>query len=204
MNKWRIGAFYTKDTPYEDIYHNILEDSCKRLGLEDKLIPMEIPNRGNWYKNTAQKPRVVIDFLSCLEEGESLVLLDADASIEEYPVLFDTIPLDYEIAYHTLSWIDWYGHKTETLELLSGTMFFRNTSAVEQLCIEWFNKSQKELKWEQKVLQEIIPQHKVKHYPLPIEYCFMKDRPGNLPPLVQAKPIILHHQVSRDLKKGKI
>ena len=201
-NKWRVGCFYTKDTPYEQVFKDFLEPSLIKHNLRKETLVTVIQNEGSWMKNVANKPRLVVEMLNQCDEGECLVILDADATIEKYPLLFDTIQGYCEIAFHTLSWRQWYGYDSDTTELLSGTMFFRNTSAIKKLCKEWFDYARTKNVWEQKALEAILGDHyEFCTYKLPIEYCYMKSRPGGLEPLVKCDPVILHHQASRELKR---
>ena len=204
MNKFIIGSFYTEATPYRYIYQDYLHKSCEKFNLTKRVI--SIPNLGDWHRNVAEKPRVVGEMLTLMNEGEeSLVFLDADATIEKYPILFETIPSEYDIGYHTLNWNTWYGYdnKPATMELLSGTLFLRNRKKVRELCTEWYDLAKNTNEWEQKVLQKIIGKYNLKVYPLPLEYCYPISRPKGLEPLVKLDPVILHHQKSREWKRKK-
>ena len=200
-NKWRIGTFFTVDTPYQQVYYDYLEKSCKKFNIQPWFMITE--NYHSWYRNVAEKPKAILNMLNENEKDVCLVFLDADATIEQHPTLFDEIPEEYDIAYHTLNWNEWYGYKAQrpVMELLTGTMFFRNNNKVKKLCQEWYEKAIETNTWEQKVLQKIIKNHNLKIYDLPLEYCYMKSRPRNQEPLVKLDPIILHHQVSRELKR---
>lgn len=204
-NNWYIGTFYTKNTLYEDICKHYLHKSCKQLDLEKKLYTVEIENEGNWYKNVAQKPRVILDLLTnVIPENDCLVFLDADATIEKYPELFDNIPESIDMSFHVLSWKDWYGYNSDTTELLSGTIFIRNNQHTRNLCRQWYELANSSNDWEQKILERILfidNKIPVTYQLLPVEYCYIISRPGNLPPLVVKDPIILHHQISRVTKK---
>lgn len=199
-NKWRACGYYTGNTPYEHIIREYLETSCIKHKIPFTIAG--IPDYGSWYKNTAYKPKFVMEMLNSNPKDECIVLLDADSTIEKYPILFDEIPEEYDIAFHVLDWNSWYGHTNNIKELLTGTMFLRNNDKVRKLCEEWFDIAWNTMEWEQKVLQKILDKHDVKCYNLPIEYCYMKSRPGDLEPLVKADPIILHYQASRKYKRS--
>jgi len=200
-NKWVLGAYFTEG-PYEEIAVTHVAESCKELNITHKLLLVGYKSKGSWNKNTAMKPKVILEALEMIADGYDLAFVDADATIEQYPALFDTIPKEYDIAFHTLNWNDWYGYKTQTprMEILSGTMFFRNNDKVKTLCKAWYNLAKKTNVWEQQVLQNIIDNYDLKCYHLPIEYCYMKTRPRGLEPLVKTDPVILHHQASRKYK----
>lgn len=199
MNKWILGTFVTENTPYEEVFEQHLKKSIDKHNL--RYLIAKVPNSRSWNKNVAQKPYIILDQLGQIGDNECLVFLDADSEINHYPKLFDEIPDEYDLAYYTLNWRQWYGYSQDYFELLTGTMFFRNRAIVKSLCWEWYNQSIKSHMWEQKILQDVIKDFKVNAYPLPIEYCFMNSRPGGLKPLVDCNPIITHFQVSRDLKK---
>lgn len=202
-NKWYIASYFTLETMYSEVYRQYLKRSCERLGLTDRLICMQIADQGDWYKNTAEKPNIILNILSSMKEDDCLVFLDADATIEQYPILFDEIPHEYDIAFHRLSWKSWYGHEVENKELLSGTLFFRNNKRIRKLCEEWYKRASNSREWEQKILQSLMEERpEIKAYELPLEYIYIKTRPGDLEPLVKLEPVILHHQMSRFFKKG--
>jgi hypothetical protein len=204
-NAMIIGSFYTKNTPYEAIFNQFLKPSCDKFSLP--VVNIAIDSLGDWHRNVAEKPGCIIQLLKTfVSEYSSLVFLDADSSIEKYPSLFEEIPNEYDIGFHTLNWNIWYGYKTNPpkTEVLSGTIFLRNRPKVLELCQEWYETAKTTKVWEQQVLQQILPKYDLKIYPLPIEYCFMKTRPHNKPPLVQTEPVILHHQLSRELKRKKL
>ena len=163
---------------------------------------MEIYDEGNWYKNTAQKPKVIGNLLSTLPENDCLVFLDADCTIEKYPDLFDQIPEEYDLGCHWLSWKEWYGHDIDFKELLSGTLFFRNNKKMRDLCADWYTLAKHSDTWEQKILGEILEfRNNIKTYDLPLEYIYINTRPGDLQPLVKLDPVIRHYQMSRTLKR---
>lgn len=200
QNKFQFGYFYTKDTPYQQLGKDYLEKSLKKFQV--KPLVTETENYGNWTRNVAEKPKAVLDQLDQIDKDECLIFLDADCIVEKWPILFEEIPLDEDIAYHTLSWKQWYGYQTETLELLTGTMFFRNNYRVRELCEHWHQEAIKSGLWEQQVLQSIIESHHISIYHLPLSYCYMNSRPGGLPPLHKiGEPYIIHYQKSRELKK---
>ena len=204
MNNWKIGAFYSEKTPYKEMIEKYLKSSCELLSLEKKLIVTKTTNYGNWYSNVAEKPNTILKTFSFLKEKEDLVFLDADSRIESYPKIFDEIPEEYDIAFHTLDWNVWYGynHTKPIKELLTGTMFLRQNKKVIELCKEWYEVARKTREWEQKVLQRVIKNHDLKIFDLPIEYCYMDSLPGDRKPIVKVKPIIKHFQMSRKYKRS--
>ena len=202
MNDFVIASFYTINTPYEKVIQEYFVTSYQNIFKDSKFIIKAIRNYGNWYNNVAHKPQIVLELLEKLDKHMCLVLLDADAEILKYPKLFEEIPEEYDIAFHYLDWNIWYGYNRQppTKELLTGTMFFRNNDTIKALCDHWYKEAIKTHEWEQKILQRIINLYPVKIYELPLEYCYMKSTPKG-EPIVKLNPVILHHQVSRELKR---
>ena len=198
MKPFTICSFYTEDTPYQDVIEKYLLASATKYNIDVRVLIA--PNYHHWGKNVAQKPLMI---LKLLDEGiDNIVFVDADATLEQYPQLFSDIPEAYDIAFHTLDWNTWYRNKSNIKELLTGTMFFRNRPIVKQLCYEWYEKAQDGSRWEQQILQDIITKYPLKIYNLPLEYIYINTLPRGQEPYVKIdKPVILHHQVSRILKR---
>jgi hypothetical protein len=203
VNKLVFGAFFTENTPYEQVLNEYLVPSCLRFGIEPHIV--RTPNRGSWVKNVAEKPHAILHLLKEYVDNNSLlVFVDADATLEQYPIELEELSKDYDMGYHTLDWNSWYGYnnKLSIQELLTGTMILRNTVRVRQLCTEWYEKAKETNMWEQRVLQELIKKYKdIAIYDLPIEYCYMASLPDGRKPLIKCEPVIKHYQKSRELKR---
>ena len=202
MNKVKFGTFYTEG-PYEEVFKTYLLPSCEKFGIEPLVV--KIKNQGSWLKNVAEKPNAILELLkNHITNGECLVFLDADATLESYPKLFEEIPLENELAYHTLNWNEWYLYKNNppVMELLTGTMFFRHSANIESLCNDWYNDAKTSNTWEQQSLAQVIKRYtQIKVFDLPVTYTYMKTLPDGREPNVKETPIILHHQKSRELKR---
>lgn len=199
MRPFLIYSFYTEDSPYKEVIREYLLPSAVKLNLNVNVLIA--PNYHHWGKNVAQKPQMVVNILN--DNKDNIVLIDADTTIEAYPQLFHDIPEEYDLAFHTLDWNTWYKNKSNVKELLTGTMYFRNRPIVKDLCAEWSERAKDGSKWEQKILEEIISKYPLKIYDLPLEYCYIKTLPAGQEPHVKIEhPIIVHHQVSRTLKKA--
>ncbi len=205
-NRFIIGTFYTKETPYEDVFAKFFLPSVMDLafkhGVEWKVVVKD--NLGSWIKNVAQKPLAILEMLETMRHQGSekaLVFVDSDAVFEKYPTLFNEIPDNFDIAFHYLNWDTWYHNNTGKMELLSGTIFFRNNQKVRGVVSEWHKLAVKTDRWEQQVLQEVIEKSNLTIYELPVEYCYIKTMPNGSKPFVTCEPVVSHHQVSRALKK---
>ena len=201
-NEWVLGAFYTENTPYEQVIKDYLLPTTDKLGI--RTIIKSIPNLGSWQRNVAEKPKVILSILDEIPPEQCLVFVDADARLLKYPELFDTIPEEYDLACHHLSWNTHYSYKNEPdiRECLSGTLFFRNTVLVRDLCKEWYDKANKNNEWEQKVLGDCLKSSTVKVYELPYSYITIPTLPDGRPhPRGIENAVITHHQKSRELKR---
>jgi len=192
-------SYYTLNTPYEQIAKEYLIPTLEYYNL--KYIVQGVKNLGNWYKNTAFKPKFLLEKLKFYNE---IVYIDVDAKILSYPTLFFEIKDKYNFAAHYLNWNDFYGYKQNppVKELLTGTLFLKYTPEIERLCKEWYKLANKTMQWEQKVLQEIINNYNIEFFELPIEYCYIATKPdGNKSNIKVDNPVIVHYQKSREFKR---
>lgn len=201
-NEWVLGAFYTENTPYEKVIKDYLLPTTESLGI--RTIVKSIPSHGDWHRNVAEKPKIILDILNELPPEQCLVFVDADACVLKYPELFDRIPQEYDLACHYLSWNVHYGHVhyPDILECLSGTLFFRNNVTVKSLCIDWHSRAIQSNQWEQKILGECLKTSDIKVYELPYEYITIPTLPdGRSHPRGSKDAVITHGQVSRTFKR---
>jgi len=198
--KYNLASFYSIGTPYEQVIQEYLLSSLKKYPEISPLI-IEAKNYGSWRENVAQKPSIIREIL--YNTQIPLVFLDADATIEQYPILFEEIPDKYDIAFHTLDWATWYGYKDCNMtELLTGTLWLNNNAKIKSLCKDWGTEAFLKDEWEQKSLERIIKGYDLNIYPLPLEYCYIDTFPNGTPPIIKCDNVVItHHQVSRKLKK---
>lgn len=203
-NKFVLISFYTTNTPYKEVIEHYLIKSLKKFP-KIKTCMYGMQPKGTWLQNVTLKPEVIEMALDAYKDY-NIVFVDADATIEQYPLLFSRIPEQYDIAFHTLNWNTWYGYTQNPpiTELLSGTMFFRNTEKVRDLVRKWKIDANTLGIVEQKILQGILKKNQgaYKIYDLPVEYCYIQTHPSGKEPLLKVEsPVIVHHQISRKLKK---
>ena len=200
MSDFTIISYYTKNTPYEEVYYNYLLPSLEKFKL--RFYVKEITSLGSWYKNTAYKAKFILESLEKL--NTNVVYVDVDAKILKYPKLFKEIPEEYDLALHHLSWRLFYGYKnSKEEELLTGTIFARPNNKVKEICQLWYEEAIKTNEWEQKVLARILEKRQdVKIFELPVEYCMPYSRPRNQPLLIDDfDAVIKHFQKSREYKR---
>lgn len=180
-NKPVYVSFYTIDTPYEE----------EAKELEKTLLQFDLPyqfyareTKGSWEENTQLKAEVIAEALRefC---PEPIVFLDADARVLNDPILLDHI--DAELAFHHF----------RNFEVLSGTLYFKNTDVCLDLVDEWIEENYRNKgMWDQKVLESVIYRTPIKWFNLPEEYCFV-DKLSK----TKNAPVIYHTQVSRRLRR---
>lgn len=143
----------------------------------------EMPNLGSWDKNTHYKPEFI---LKHIVSNDAVVWTDADSVVRENPILFDNLDCDIAV------------HRFKGKELLSGTVYFRNTEPTIRLLMRWIAINQENPKiFDQKNLDQAISEIKdLKVIELPPEYCFIFDLSRDY--YGGRKPIIEHFQASRE------
>lgn len=184
-----VISYFTSKTPYQEEAKK-LEGSLKKFNIPHRI--MEMPNLRDWQKNTHQKAVFIRKCMDIFYNTEFLVWVDADAIFHKYPVLFDQ--LDCELAVHFRNW------KHGRDELLSGTMFIKNCSAMKDIVNEWIQVNRKNKgTWEQRNLQRVIKRvdHLMKIVKLPVEYCCIFDDEKR----EKIDPVIEHFQASRRFRR---
>ncbi len=182
MPNFIMIAFYTFDTPYEKECE-LLVESCKKHG-----VPIETqgyPSTGSWVRNAALKSIFVSAMMERHPKDARLVYIDVDARVRSYPELFDTLDCDIAV------------HYRRGRELLSGTLFFKNTEAAHNLVKAWINhQRQNPTVWDQRTLQAVLKARPlVTVGTLPATYCQIFDSMRGA-----GKPVIEHMQASRRYK----
>ena len=183
---WICVVYYTPNYSGEA---SKLKDSMDSLDLPYYMEVIE--NKGGWDKNTHYKPTFIRKCLDMFPEKD-IVYVDADATFEHYPELFDVLECD--IAY----WVNTYPNKSRH-QLATGTLFFANNDATRRICDGWIKECADED-------YEILEQDKLKKalrfldnilsFVLPVEYCAIFDHPT----IKNVVPVIKHYQASRRLK----
>jgi hypothetical protein len=186
---WLAVAYYTPSTVYEECAKRLQASASKfAVPLEISLVP----DQGNWYKNTQYKPVFLLEQLKKYKPN-SLAYVDIDATFEAHPHLFyDLDKSDTEIAVHVLDHKKFY--RTSGKELLSGTIFLKNTENVHSIIEKWI----KECKKDQKILDQTAFSSVLrynKYVELPEEYCCIFDTMASV-----KNPVIKHWQASRTTK----
>lgn len=191
--EWWIVAYYTGHRIYHESAKKLI-GSLNALGLNNYIIK-EVKDLGSWQSNTQFKPGFLRHMLDeC--HPKSLVYVDVDAIFERYPALFDDLDKwmpEVNIAAHVLDHSK-FRRKTCAPELLSGTLYIKNTFESKQIIEEWIDKcSENPGMWDQVALAQVLSNHKF--YLLPERYCCIFDYMASVP-----DKVIVHYQASRVAK----
>jgi len=191
MNKWMVVSYYTLGTFYARYAERFVK-SLKRYGILHHV--SGVPNLKDWYKNTCYKPTFLAACLKAFPETD-VVWVDCDAEFRAYPILFDT--LDGDVAAHLFDRKLYQRNSKCPAEVLSGTVYLRNNAKVHGVVDEWVKECEKNPRvWDQKSLAKILHDD---FYRLPPEYCMINETMNER----VEKPIIVHFQASREVRKNK-
>ncbi|MGE4357515.1 MAG: hypothetical protein AB7E08_03040 [Candidatus Omnitrophota bacterium] len=182
MAKFIVIAYYTPRYKQEA---EELEKTLKEFNLDYEIKAIE--DKGGWDRNTHYKPMIIREALE--KYRKPVLYVDADARIKKYPALIDEIAGKYDIAYHC------YGG----WRVASGTLLFDYNQRVIDFIKEWEAECQKEESlsiWEQKILEELLKERRLKTYLLPEDYLYIFDLA-----ITKCEPVILHTQASRRFKE---
>ncbi|MEK0338525.1 MAG: putative nucleotide-diphospho-sugar transferase, partial [Nitrosopumilus sp.] len=145
---WIICAYYTKNTTYEDHSKKFVE-SLRQFNLSYDIT--SIDNRGDWYANMQYKPIFLKQMLE-KHYPKSVVYVDVDATFCRHPKYFNKLEdtSEVNVAVHILDHSK-YKRKTQPPEMLSGTIFLKNTKETNQIVNEWIWECKKDPKmWDQR------------------------------------------------------
>lgn len=181
-------AFYTMGTIYEDEVKK-LEASLKKFDMEYDFLG--IADQGEWALNCAYKSKFIRDML-IKHKNKNILYVDADAIVQQKPILFDDFEGDIGV------------HYKDGKELLSGTIFLKNNGKTMSLVESWIQEQEINPKvWDQKTLAKVIELSqsdtvcpltylKIRVIDLPPTYTQIFDTMKNV-----GDPVIEHFQASR-------
>ncbi|KKK77462.1 hypothetical protein LCGC14_2853390 [marine sediment metagenome] len=161
-------SFYT---PNYKGYVSGLVGSLDKLGLAHDV--RQVPCKGGFLANVRYKPQFIREMMEAHPDVDALVWLDIDAIVNRRPALFYKLKdADMAAYFRPIK-----GNRKQKDELLSGTLFVRNTPKVREAMDKWItalaSASQKLLKPEQEVLQRMLGKLGLKMHRLPQNYCWI-------------------------------
>ena len=192
-----VIAYYTLGTEYEQ-EANRLRASLDRCKMKYQI--EGVPNLGSWQENTRYKATFIKEKILEHLDGETLLYLDVDAVVKEYPHELENIKENIAVRFEDFKW--------QKGTCLSGTILIKPTHDMVRLCRDWEMKNvltkDEKNNLEQDNLGQLINEYCF-HYPshfsfknLPVEYCFIFDIHKRM--YKDKQPIIEHLQASRRLK----
>lgn len=188
-----VTAYFTVGTIYESSA-KVLRKSLERLDIPFHIAG--VPNLGSWNKNTSYKPTFILSMMKKFPDLD-IVYVDVDAEFLSYPHLFDIYgsTMTHDVAAYIFD-RSCYKRSPKGSELLSGTLYFRNTQNALRIVERWESRTQRnESEWDQKSLEWVLDG---KHDLLPGEYCKIFDRMPSV-----TEPIIVHYQASRKVRRNE-
>ena len=181
MKPYRVIAFYTDDEIYGEAIKK-LTSSLIRFDIPHTI--KAIPKKETWKKTLLSMHPLTLEAFD-LYPNENLLYLDADAVVQQYPILFDTIDCDIAV------------HYRDGKELLVGTTYLKNCEKVKELVRQWAKYSLlgDDLLSPQTGLVEALKHGDYNIYNLPASYTLIFDGVKS-----QGPPVIEHFQYSRKVR----
>lgn len=176
----KIISYYTPK--YEKVAKTLLDSLGRHT---TPYFVKSIDDQGSWDKNCHYKPKFILEQI---QTEDAVVWTDADSVINAEPLLF--YELDCDIAFH----------RFKGKELLSGTVYFKNTPNTIKLLHKWIEiNNLYPQQFDQKNLDLAVSCiENLKIYTLPPEYvCIFdlsRDYYGGM------NPVIEHFQASRQYR----
>lgn len=185
---WLVTGYFTGHPVYKE-HAAKLAQSMLAHGIRYEICRVE--DLGNWQANTQYKP-VFLKQQLLKHRGDNIVYVDVDAVFMRYPALFDDLDANpmVNIGVHVLDHSK-YRRKTLEPEMLSGTIWLRNTAETMQIVDRWIEMCQAHNNmWDQAALSQVLKTHAF--YTLPDRYCTIYDYMAS----VDGK-VVVHNQASR-------
>lgn len=204
--KFIICSFYTSGEYYESIFLDKLFPSLKKFDLPYHI--EEIESLHSYQLNTGMKPLYVEKMLISYPTTD-IIWIDADAEIVKYPILFEKIHLEYDMALYYVDMDKW--HNTDKYngmkQLSTGIAMFRCRRNVRDIVSDWRARVviDPQKTWDQKHLEIAVEKYAKKCiFNLPIEYSYMATMPDGSSPYIKVDPVIIQHQAGRKVNRGLV
>lgn len=186
-----VVSFYTKGTAYEQEVRG-LRESCERLGIAHEITPVN--DLGSWERNCAYKARFLSEAFHRLRRP--MLWVDADAVLRARPELVER--LAGLASSGVLGGTDFAIHRVDGWEFASGTLFFNQTSAAEELLARWTRMCESDpAVWDQvhlaSVWEQTVADRPLTTFWLPQSYTKIFDREAES----GLAPVVEHYQASR-------
>jgi len=154
-----VCSYFTKDEIYPKYARNLVE-SLEIFGITHDVVCID--SIGSWQENTQYKPTFALRMLE-KHYPQSIIVVDADAVFCRHPDYFDKLDSapEVNIAVHVLDHSK-YRRKTLAPEMLSGTIFLKNTEITKQIVDKWIQECKKDPKlWDQRALANVLKRYNI-------------------------------------------
>jgi hypothetical protein len=180
--QFTVCSFFTIGTEYEKIIRRLIE-SLERFEISYYM--EGVRSQGTWEANVRLKPFWIRKTAETLYCWKSIVWIDADGVVQEFPELFNTLQD---------SGFEFGVHYRRGRELLSGTIWMMNTPHVWKLLEAWMETTRR-ITWmkDQQTLQDVLAKTaEWKVCRLPAQYTQIFDLMKH-----EGKAVVEHFQASR-------
>jgi len=205
---WKLITGHTTDVHYTKEAEKLIV-SARKLSVPLEVIPYE--PESTWLENIYQKANIILGALQQYPEF-SIIWIDADAQLVQIPTLFDTIDADLSI--------DLAAHFKDGEELLTSTIFFRNSDKVHAIIKNWIEIQKiSDYRLDQSLLHQLLYTYgpvEIKGDTRRYGEYLVKDLPAKYALIFDStlakqgtKPVVQQNQASRrfkdlmDTNKGK-
>ena len=187
-----VAAFYTNE--FYRLKSLNLAKSIERVGIRSYTIE-QVHGCKTWSDAVCRKVSWIRDTMNYLEDEDGLFYVDADAQFMRKP--------DWEIMKDCdFAAVEWKRHANCDTEVLTGSMFFRNSDRVRGFVDEWGKLTPKYRHTstpEQRSLAEYLSKpNPLAVKKLPLGWCRIFDDMKAM--VSDEETIIQHYQASREYK----
>jgi len=188
---WIICAYHTGGGYIK--HAERLRQSLVDLSILHEITQIE--SQGDWIQNTQYKPTFL---KAALEKHypKSVIYVDVDAIFCQYPKYFDKLD-EVKEANIAVYLLEHSKRRRSHLpdEMLSGTVYLKNTEYTKMIVDEWIVACKNESKiWDQRALAKVLSNKK--YHCLPETYCTIFDYMSDV-----KDPVIKHFQASREERR---
>lgn len=184
MGNFILTTYNTKRyTPYRERWLESVEK------FKIPYVIYELQDLGDWKQNTYQKIKV-IQIVTNLFPGKSVVWCDVDGYFQGYPSLFDEIDREkFDIAVHlsipnpkwkrAIQEIYHYPHLFNGGMPSTSVIWLANNEVTDGLVLEWMSACGSKTCWkhDQDAFNATLCETKIKFnlYGLPFDYCYIRN-----------------------------
>lgn len=183
-----VVSFYTIGTGYEKEAQRLVRE-LHLFGFEHDI--EGIQSFGSWQANTQYKAKFIAGMMDKYPQ-RSILWLDVDSSICQYPDVFDDA--DFDLGVHKIDWAK-YTPLRKDKQLANAVIYLKNTDKVRQFVSAWIKlNTEQPDRIEMQTMAEVLDkwESKLNFHNLPASYCQIYDMMAS-----EGQPVIEQRQASR-------